>query len=181
MADRLPSRTSPLGTSLHSLRRKSLVAIGRRLLKRAEQVLGADLDLSRADEFVRLVQGAAARARPKVLENFRRNAREQEAARSNAFQDYRREITEVLRVLFSDLVEKTEVDNLLELRRFRLSSSPQPPSSYQGRSFSSLRLLMQVRDIKQGIFSLRSSLIVELIIYRRFSTVPIRGPRSIPN
>jgi len=46
----------------------------RRLLTRIQKVLSADVDLSRGEEFVQAVMGAAASARPKVLENFRKAA-----------------------------------------------------------------------------------------------------------
>jgi hypothetical protein len=60
----------------------------RRLLTRIEQVLGADVDLARTEEFIRAAQAAAHRARPKVLENFRRNAGVRQETQSKEFRDY---------------------------------------------------------------------------------------------
>ncbi|MGB8901702.1 MAG: hypothetical protein WCC90_21765, partial [Methylocella sp.] len=60
----------------------------RRLLRRIEQVLSADVDLSRGEEFVRAVAGAAASARPKVLQNFRKAAAGVDAENERVFFDY---------------------------------------------------------------------------------------------
>jgi hypothetical protein len=60
----------------------------RRILRRMEQVLAADVDLERMDEFIQQVRSVAARVRPRVVENFRKNARTREANVSQALIDY---------------------------------------------------------------------------------------------
>jgi len=63
-------------------------ALKRRLLMRIEQVLSADVDLSRSDEFLREAAVAAQRARPKVLENFRKNAKIQQEEHAETLRRY---------------------------------------------------------------------------------------------
>jgi hypothetical protein len=60
----------------------------RRLLTRIQKILCADVDLSRGEEFVQGVIGAAASARPKVLENFRKAASGVEAENERMLTDY---------------------------------------------------------------------------------------------
>jgi len=60
----------------------------RRILRRMEQVLAADVDLERMDEFIQAAQGIAAKARPLVLENYRKNAKVKESTLSRELLSY---------------------------------------------------------------------------------------------
>lgn len=56
-----------------------------RLIDESERVLSAEVSLERLEEFVEAVKGAARRAWPKALENFRVNYRREESDREQAF------------------------------------------------------------------------------------------------
>lgn len=97
-----------------------------RLLDQIESVLSAEIALDRLDEFAYEVQQATWRARPKVLENFRANARKVDSEQQVAFEKMLTEFTpyQIVETFFMSTVSVRDVHKLAAALVAKIKTTP---------------------------------------------------------